>query len=131
MDSLITYDEEAEFLKNPPSLSPLPDFTKMSALRKHMIKALKQLLFPQRALHGWTGMVLSPMVYALLEPTPFAIPGNPGPVAVYNQFATPAMIKTGDNLFKRRMNEHQSYKKHPAHMLLHARYNYCGSIQGL
>ena len=50
------------------------------------------------------------MVYALLKPTPFAIPGNPGPVAVYNQFATPAMIKTGDNLFKRCMNEHQSYK---------------------
>jgi hypothetical protein len=56
-------------------------------------------------------MVLSPMVYALLEPTAFAIPGNPGPVAVYNQFATPAAIKTADNLFKRLQNEHQSYEK--------------------
>ncbi len=110
MDSLITSDEAAEFLENLPSLSPRPDFTKMRALRKHMVKALKQLLCPQSAVHGWTGMVLSPMVYALLEPTPFAIPGNPGPVEVYNQFATPAMIKTGDNLFKRLMNEHQSYK---------------------
>jgi hypothetical protein len=109
MDSLITYDEAAEFLKNPPSLSP-PGFANMRALRKHMVKALKQLLCPQSAVHGWTGMVLSPMVYALLEPTPFAIPGNPGPVAVYNQFSTPAMIKTGDNLFKRLMNEHQSYE---------------------
>jgi hypothetical protein len=36
-------------------------------------------------------MVLSPMVYLLLESTSFAIPGNPGPVAVYNQFATPAI----------------------------------------
>ena len=59
MDSLITYDEAAEFLKNPPSLSPRLDFTKMRALRKHMVKALKQLLCPQSAVHGWTGMVLS------------------------------------------------------------------------
>jgi hypothetical protein len=50
------------------------------------------------------------MVYALLEPTPFAIPGNPGPVAVYTQFATPSMIKTADNLFKRLQHEHQSYE---------------------
>jgi hypothetical protein len=55
-------------------------------------------------------MVLSPMVYALLEPNPFAVPGNPGPVAVYTQFATPAMIKQADNLFKRLQNEHQSYE---------------------
>ena len=110
MDSLITYDEAAEFLKNPPSLSPRPGFANMRALRKHMVTALKQLVCPQSAVHGWTGMVLSPMVYALLEPTAFAIPGNPGPVAVYNQFATPAAIKTADNLFKRLQNEHQSYE---------------------
>ncbi len=46
MDSLITYNEAAEFLKNPPSLAPRPDFTKMRALRKHIVKALKQLLCP-------------------------------------------------------------------------------------
>ena len=89
MDSLITFDEAAEFLKNPPSLSPRPDFSKVCALRKHMVKALKQLMWPKSAIHRWLGMVLSPMVYALLEPTPFAVPGNPGPVAVYTQFTTP------------------------------------------
>ncbi len=83
MDFLINYNEAVEFLKNPPSLSPPPDFSKLCALRKHMFKALKQILCSQSAIHGWTGMVLSPMVYALLGPTPFAIPGNPGPVAVY------------------------------------------------
>ncbi len=36
MDSLITYDEVAEFLKNPPLLSPRPDFSKLRALRKYM-----------------------------------------------------------------------------------------------
>jgi hypothetical protein len=81
----------------------------MRALKKHMVKALKQLLCPQSAVHGWTGMVLSPMVYALLEPTPFAIPGKPAPVAVYNLFATPAMIKHADNLFLCLQKDHQSY----------------------
>jgi hypothetical protein len=101
MDSLITLDEAAGFLKNPPSLSPRPYFSKLCALRKHMVKALKQLVCPQSQIHGWSGMVLSPMVYALLEPTPLAIPGNPGPVAVYTQFATPAMIKQINAVFKR------------------------------
>ena len=44
MDSLITFDKAAEFLKNPPSLSPRPDFSKFCALRKHMVKALKKLM---------------------------------------------------------------------------------------
>ena len=110
MDSLITYNEAAEFIKNPPSLSPRPDFSKMCAMRKHMVAALKKLMCPQSAVHGCTGMVFSPMVYALLEPNPFAIPGNPGLVAVYTQFATPEAIKTADNLCKRLQNEHQSYE---------------------
>ena len=110
MDSLITLDEAAEYLKNPPSLSPRPNFSKLRALRKHMVKALKQLVCPQSQIHGWSGMVLSPTVYALLEPNPFAIPGNPGPAAVYTQFATPAMIKQANNLFTRLQNEHQSYE---------------------
>ena len=41
-----------------------------------MVKALKQLVCPQSPIHGWLGMVLYPMVYALLEPNPFAGPGN-------------------------------------------------------
>lgn len=44
MDSVITFDEAVGFLKNPPSLSPRPDFSKFCALRKHMVKALKQLM---------------------------------------------------------------------------------------
>jgi hypothetical protein len=55
MDSLITYKEAAEFLKNPPTMLPWPDFAKLRALRKHMTQALKQLVCPQSQIHGWTG----------------------------------------------------------------------------
>ena len=109
MDSLITFDKAAEFLKNPPSLSPRRDFSKLCALRKHLVKALKELMCPQSDIHGWSGMVLSTMVYALLKPNPFAIPGNPGPVAVYTQFAPPVMIKQINAVFLRLQKEHQSY----------------------
>jgi hypothetical protein len=54
-------------------------------------------------------MALSPMVHKLLEPTPFAVPGNPGLVALYSQFVTHVMIKQSDNLFLRLQKEHQSY----------------------
>ena len=40
MDSLITYNEAAEFLKYPTSLSPRPGFANMRALRQHMVTAL-------------------------------------------------------------------------------------------
>jgi hypothetical protein len=41
MDSLITYEEAAEFLKNPLTMLPRPDFAKLQALQKHMMQALK------------------------------------------------------------------------------------------
>ncbi len=47
MDQLITIEEVAEFLKNPPSVSPRPDFGKVHTLQKHIIKALKQLECPR------------------------------------------------------------------------------------
>ena len=43
MDQLITINEVAEFLKNPPSIAPRLDFVKVCALPKRIIKALKQL----------------------------------------------------------------------------------------
>jgi len=73
-----------------------------------MVKALKQLVCPQSAIHSWLGVVLSPMEYALLEPNPFAKSGNPGAVAVYPQFALPAQIKQIEEIFSRLQKEHQS-----------------------
>ena len=110
MDYLIKYEEVAEFLKNPPTLSPHPDFAKLRAMQKHMVKALKQLVCPQSAIHGWSGLVLLPMVHALLKPNPFVAPADPGVVAIYAQFALPAQIKTADVMFVWAQNEYSSYK---------------------
>jgi hypothetical protein len=71
MDHLIIFNKATDFLKNPPTLSPRTDFVKLHALRKHMVKSLKELVCPQSAIHRWSGMILPPIVYTLLKPNPF------------------------------------------------------------
>jgi hypothetical protein len=105
MDHAITFDEVTEFIKNPPKLSPHPDFVKISALQKYMVRALKQLKCPQSVIHGWSGFILAPMVNALLKPNPFHAPTDPGPVVVYMRLAAPSMIKMADAIFTREQNE--------------------------
>jgi hypothetical protein len=43
MNQLITYNEAAGFLKNPPAMLLRPNFAKIRALRKHITQMLKQL----------------------------------------------------------------------------------------
>jgi hypothetical protein len=100
MDHLITYDKAAGFFKNPPSLALHPDFTKIWALCKHITQVLKLLECPQSMLHGWTGPTIDLTMYALLNPTPFLAPLDPGDVLVYLSSATLAAIKTVDRLCK-------------------------------
>jgi hypothetical protein len=101
--SLITYNKAAKFLKNPPTMLPRPDFSKLRALHKHMTQALKQLVCPQSQINGWTGLVMDPGLYALIEPILFNIPINPGAMLVYQNFAPPAM-KMVDYAFEQNKN---------------------------
>jgi hypothetical protein len=110
MDHTITFDEVAGFLKNPPMLLPRPDFVKIRALQKHMVPALKQLTCPQSVIHGWSGLILAPMVYTLLEPNPFQDPTDPGAVTVYTQFATTLMIKMANAIFTQAQNKWNLYR---------------------
>jgi hypothetical protein len=75
-----------------------------------MVKALKQLVCPLSAIHGWPGLVLLPMVYALLEPNPFVAPADLGAVAGYTQFALPAQIITANAMFVWAQKEYGLYK---------------------
>ncbi len=103
MDHLITYKEAVGFIKNPPSLAPRPDFAKIWALQKYYITGLKQLTCPQSLIHGWAGLVMDPVMYALLEPTtPFTAVVDPGKYAVYANFATEAAMKMTDKIFKQK-----------------------------
>jgi hypothetical protein len=88
---------------------PWPDFAKLQALRKHMTQALKQLVCPQSQIHGWTGLVMDPGIYPLIEPVAFTVPVNPGATPVYQPFAPPAMIKMVDYAFERNKNYFLSY----------------------
>ncbi len=108
MDHLIKYKEVAEFLKNFPTLSPHPDFAKLRAMQNHMVKVLKQLVCPQNTINGWPSLVLLPMVYALLKPSPFVAPADLGGVVVYAQFALPMQIKTADAIFVQAQNKYGS-----------------------
>ena len=104
MDQSITVHEAAEFLRNPPSASPRPDFVKVRALRKHIIKALKTLDCHQSLAHGWTGLVMDLALYILLKPDVFVLPVSPGGTTIYPQFAAPAQMKMMDNVFARNKN---------------------------
>jgi hypothetical protein len=69
-----------------------------------MTQALKQLVCPQSQIHGWTGLVMDPGLYALIEPVAFTVPLNPGALPVYQNFAPPAMMRMVDYAFKQSKN---------------------------
>ncbi len=99
-----------EFIKNPPSLAPCPDFAKIRALCKHYVMGLKQLICPQSLIHRWAGLVMDPVMYALLERTmPFVAVVDPGEYVIYTNFATKAAMKMTGKIFKRNKNYYLSF----------------------
>ena len=44
---------------------------------------------PQSAIHGWAGLAMDPATYLLLGGIVFAAIKNPGPTAIYPQWAAP------------------------------------------
>jgi hypothetical protein len=110
MDQLITFNEGAGFLKNPPSLAPRMDFGKTQALHKHINTVLMQLVCPQSQIHGWAGLAMEQNMYALLKAVSFTIPINPGDTPIYAQFTTPYHMKMADAIFLRNKNYYLSYK---------------------
>ena len=71
MDTCITYDSVKLLLANPPSIEPCPNFFNLQVLRTPFARALKQISCPQSSVNGWTGAVMSPEMYALIDANPF------------------------------------------------------------
>jgi hypothetical protein len=110
MDNIVSFNKVAGFLCNHSTLAPRPDFSKLRALCQHIVKALKQIECPQSFIHGWSGLTMDPVVYALLEPQAFVVPADPGPGPVYALFAPPNTVKMANAAFKRSKNYFLSYK---------------------
>ena len=89
MDYVISYDEIAALVANPPSLAPRPNFTNLHNLRPHIQRALMHVSCPQSNILGWTGLIMSRAMYGLLTTTSFRLPTDPGPVAIYYQTRIP------------------------------------------
>jgi len=96
MDTLITYDEALALVVNPPTLAPRPNFTNLRALRRHLQRALQRLVNPQTNVLGWSGLVMSRPMYQLLSTSPFRLPTNPGPQAVYYGARVPILNLSGN-----------------------------------
>ena len=104
MDNVISIEEVTGLLKNPPSLAPRPNFFRLRAIRRHIVNVLKNLQHPWYPIHGWTGMAMQPGLFALLDPLPFVMPGDPGAYPTYTQFASTSQIRMIDSDFKVRKN---------------------------
>jgi hypothetical protein len=71
MDLVITYDTVKTMVANPPSLGDRPNFFNLWALWTEFAHALRQIPCPQSTINGWSSVVLTPNMYALICSKPF------------------------------------------------------------
>jgi hypothetical protein len=83
MDTIISYDAVAALVVNPPTIAPHPNCTNLRNLRRHIQRTIMRVSCPQSNILGWAGLIMSRAMYGLLMTSPFCIPINPGPLAVY------------------------------------------------
>ena len=93
---LITSDKTVALVANPRTLAPRPNFTNLRALHRHLQRALQRLVNPQSNILGWSGLVMSRPMYQMLSTSPFHLPSDPGPQAIYYGARTPILDVNGD-----------------------------------
>jgi hypothetical protein len=71
MDFTIAYYTIKALVANPPSLGDHTNFFNLCALQIHFSHALKRISCPQSQVNGWAGFMLTPAMYALINPKPF------------------------------------------------------------
>jgi hypothetical protein len=95
MNTLITYEEVAALIANPPLIAPHPNFTNLRNITRHILRALQHISCPQSNILGWAGLIMARAMYALLTPTLFQLPSDPGPLAIYYPTPTAIIINAG------------------------------------
>ena len=83
MDTIITYNEVAALVANPPLIALRPNFTNLRNLWCHIQHAIQRINCPQSNILGWAGLILSRVMYSLLTMSPFRLSTDTGPLAVY------------------------------------------------
>jgi len=96
MNFLITHDEAVALVANPPTLAPHPKLTNLHALRCNLQHTLQHLVNPQNNVLGWSGLVMSQPMYQMLSTSPFHLPSDPGPQAIYYWARVPILDVNGD-----------------------------------
>ncbi len=71
MDTVISYETVKALVANPPSLGDCLNFFNLRALQNHFARTLKLITCPRSPVNGWAGFVLTPVMYALIDPKPF------------------------------------------------------------
>jgi hypothetical protein len=71
MDTVISYETAKALVANPPSLGDWPNFFNLRALQNHFARTLKWITCPQSPVNRWAGFMLTPAMYALIDPKPF------------------------------------------------------------
>jgi hypothetical protein len=101
--------KQRESSRIPQTMMPRTDSAKIRALRKHIMQALKQLVYPQSLIYGWAGLAMDPTMYTLIKNQQFVAPPNPGASPPYPQFTTPQGIKTCEHLWENEQNYYLLY----------------------
>jgi hypothetical protein len=82
MHATIAYNTVVGLLANPTSLGSRPNFFNLRELRLHYARALKNPC-PQSAVNGWSGAVLLPAMYALINMRRFTVNITTSPIPVF------------------------------------------------
>jgi hypothetical protein len=96
MDTLITYNEVVALVVNQPSIVPRPNFMNMRNLWRHIQRALQRLSCPQSNILGWAGLIMARAMYGLLTMSPFWLPTDLGPLAIYYPSPMPIVDPAGN-----------------------------------
>jgi hypothetical protein len=99
MDTIISYNEVAALVANPPTIAPHPNFTNVRNLRRHILCALMHVSCPQSNILGWAGLIMSRAMHGLLTTSPFCISTDQGLLAIYYLTRIPIVDTQGDPVF--------------------------------